>query len=434
MSLYNIGIILFVCIIEVFLLFDYFNNFFEIKVRKENVKYIFGVTCILLFCINMIGNANVNLFLFPMLMWIFVSLVFECKTGVRLGYFISAYVVMIGVEFLYLILSHTTSMMVAAAGVVPVSDYGWQMVFIKFLNFVVFLILKQSSAKSRNRMINKLFLGYLCVPIFTLCMMITIFYSGVDIKENPAIRIFMTVFFTGMLLSNMVLFYSFQKYTENLSETMQQKVELVYKNVEIERLSKITEMNETYNEAVHNMSHSLKVIDQLAEENNIKDIRQVIEQLTGRLSKKQIIQYSNNKMLNTLLSEYSVQAEKKGILFDVYVEPRCVIKQIKDIDLVSMLGNLFDNAIEASLNIRGASIFTRIFMHKNGKMCIIKIVNDFMTERLMIVNGKAVSTKNEEGIHGIGLTSISKTIEKYNGSFSYYIENEKFIAVLIIPI
>ena len=106
------------------------------------------------------------------------------------------------------------------------------------------------------------------------------------------------------------------------------------------------EMNETYNEAVHNMSYSLKVIDQLAEENNIKDIRQVIEQLTGRLSKKQIIQYSNNKMLNTLLSEYSVQAEKKGILFDVYVEPGCVIKQIKDIDLVSMLGNLFDNAIE----------------------------------------------------------------------------------------
>ena len=90
-------------------------------------------------------------------------------------------------------------------------------------------------------------------------------------------------------------------------------------------------------------------------------------------------------MLNTLLSEYSVQAEKKGILFDVYVEPGCVIKQIKDIDLVFMVGNLFDNAIEASLNIRDASIFTRIFMHKNGKMCIIKIVNDFTTERLMIV-------------------------------------------------
>ena len=65
MALFDIGIVLFVCLIEIFLLFDYFNNFFEIKVRKENVKYLFGVTCILLFCVNMIGNANVNLFLFP---------------------------------------------------------------------------------------------------------------------------------------------------------------------------------------------------------------------------------------------------------------------------------------------------------------------------------------------------------------------------------
>lgn len=434
MILFDIGIILFVCIIEVFLLFDYFNHFFEIKVKKENVKYIFCVTCLLLFGINMIENSTINLFLFPLLMWIFVSIIFECKIGVRIGYFISAYVVMIGVEFLYLIMSQTTSAMLAKVGVVPVSDYGWQVVFIKFLNFVVFLILKQSSTKSRNRMTNKIFFSYLCVPVFTLGMMVTIFYSGVDLKENPVIRIVMTLFFVAMLLSNMVLFYSFQKYTENLSKTMQQRVELLYKNAEIERLSKITEMNETYNETVHNMSHSLKVIDQLAEENNLHEIRQVVEQLTGRLSKKHVAEYSNNNMLNVLLSEYADQAGKLGILFDVYVEPGCVIKQVKDIDLVSMLGNLFDNAIEAASDIKDSSIITRIFMHKSGKMCIIKIENDFIAEQLKIINEKAVSTKNEDGIHGIGLTSVSKTVEKYNGSFSYYVENKKFVAVLIIPI
>lgn len=299
----------------------------------------------------------------------------------------------------------------------------------------VFLVLKQSSTKSRNRMTNKIFFSYLCVPVFTLGMMVIIFCLGVDLKENPVIRIIMTLFFAAMLLSNLVQFYSFQKYMEHSSETIiQQQMELLYKNAEIERLSKITEMNETYNETVHNMSHSLKVIDQLAEENNLQDIRQVVEQLVGSLSKKHVVEYSNNKMLNILLSEYADQAEKLGILFDVYVEPGCVIKQIKDIDLVSMLGNLFDNALEATSDIKDSSIITRIFMHKSGKMCIIKIENDFIEERLKIINEKAVSTKNEDGIHGIGLTSVSKTVEKYNGSFSYYVENKKFVAVLIIPI
>ena len=32
MAWFDKGIVLFICIIEVFLLYDYFNNFFEIKI------------------------------------------------------------------------------------------------------------------------------------------------------------------------------------------------------------------------------------------------------------------------------------------------------------------------------------------------------------------------------------------------------------------
>lgn len=95
------------------------------------------------------------------------------------------------------------------------------------------------------------------------------------------------------MLGNMVLFYSFQRYTENLSETAKQQIELQYKNAEIERLSKIIGMNEVYNETVHNLSHSLKVIDQLAVENDIGRIRTVVEELTGSLSLKKVSEYSN---------------------------------------------------------------------------------------------------------------------------------------------
>jgi len=190
-------------------------------------------------------------------------------------------------------------------------------------------------------------------------------------------------------------------------------------------------MNDVYNETVHNISHSLKVIDQLAVENDTENIRNVVRQLTGNLSKKHIYEYSNHKLLNTVLSEYKEHANKKGIKYDVYVEPGSRLKHIADIDLVSMIGNLLDNAMEASVRTEYPLVKVKVFMHKNGKMCIVKIENNF-DGKVNKVNDILVSRKKDEGIHGIGLKSVEKTAEKYNGCFNHYMENDKFVAVLVL--
>ncbi len=427
------SVMMFGCIVEVFLLFDYFRNFFEFRLKKKTNSIAFIVTCLALFGINLIGNATVNLIMFPLLMWTFVSVLFESRLGVRIGYFVTAYIVMIGVEFLFLILSQTTSEMLLKTGVVPVSDYGWQIVVIKFINFIVFLILKQTSDESHSKMTNKLFFVYLCVPVATLGTMITIFYSGVDFAGHIVLRTIMTLFFIFMVLGNMVLFYAFQKHTEDISESARQEVELIHKNAEIDRLTKIAEMNDDYSEAVHNMTHSLKAIEQLAMEHNVENIQEIVEDLTGRLTQREIYEYSNHRMINTILSEYVAKAEKKEVKFDVYVEPGCIIRQVKDIDIVSIFGNVLDNAFEAAGKVDASSVIFRMFMHDKGKMCIIKVVNDY-GEDIIEKNGVVQTTKKEEGIHGIGLKSIKKTAEKYKGSFSYYTEDKKFYAVLILPI
>ena len=386
-----------------------------------------------LFGINLIGNATVNLIMFPLLMWTFVSVLFESRLGVRIGYFVTAYIVMIGVEFLFLILSQTTSEMLLKTGVVPVSDYGWQIVVIKFINFIAFLILKQTSDASHSKMTNKLFFIYLCVPIATLGTMITVFYSGVDFAGHLILRTVMTLFFIFMVLGNMILFYAFQKHTEDISESARQEVELIHKNAEIDRLTKIVEMNDDYREAVHNMTYSLKALEQLAMEHNVEKIREIVEELTGRLTQREEYEYSNHRMINKILSEYVAKAEKNEIKFDVYVEPGCIIRQVKDIDIVSMFGNVLDNAFEAASKVDNASVIFRMFMHEKGKMCIIKVVNDY-GEEIMEKSGVVQTSKKDGGLHGIGLKSIEKTAEKYKGSFSYYTENKKFYAVLILPI
>lgn len=426
----NLLILFFCCVVEVFLLYDYFENFFEIKTKY--IKIVYAGTVGAVFLINMLQSSIMNLIFIPIILWIFVTVIFDSKLGIRFVYFIMAYIVMVGVEFLYIILSDTTATLLKRTGLIPVSEYLWQLLLIKFVNYIIFIVLKQMSAKSKKRMTNKLFLIYLCVPISTLGTMLTVFYSGIDIRNNMMIEILMTLFFACMIAGNMVLFYAFQKYTENLSENAKQELELLYQRAEVERLTKIAQWNENYNEIIHNTSHYLKVIGQLAYERRNDEICKVVDKLNGKLNREEICEYSNHKMLNIILSEYSLKADNADVSFDVYVEPGCVLNHIQDVDLITMIGNLLDNAIfAASKKAKDASVVVRIFMQKNGKLCVIKVVNDFV-EELKEVKGKLISTKKEAGVHGIGLSSVSKIAEHYNGYLEYYIIDGKFNAVLVM--
>ena len=244
----------------------------------------------------------------------------------------------------------------------------------------------------------------------------------------------MTLFFVCMIAGNMILFYAFQKYTENLSENSKQELELLYQRAEVERLTKIAEWNDNYNEIVHNTSHYLKVIGQLAYERKDDEICKVVDKLNGKLNREELCEYSSHKMLNIILSEYSIKAKSVGVGFDIYVEPGCILNHVQDVDLITMIGNLLDNAIwAASKKEKDSNVMVRIFMQKDGKLCVIKMVNDF-AEELKEVRGRLISTKKEAGVHGIGLSSVSKIAEQYSGYLEHYIIDEKFNAVVVLAV
>ncbi len=45
-----------------------------------------------------------------------------------------------------------------------------------------------------------------------------------------------------------------------------------------------------------------------------------------------------------------------------------------------------------------------------------------------------MSTKKESGIHGIGLSSVSKIAEQYEGYFEYFVEDKKFNAIIVLTV
>lgn len=429
-------ILLVSCIVEIYILFDFFCSFSRIR-NVLKCKWWIGICAIsifVLYSINLIENSFVNLLLVPILLWIFVTIVFSLDIRTRMFYFIVAYSILIGCEFLYLILSRMSTWVLSERGFVPLSNNIWQLMAIKLLTYIVFSIAKQISNKAHKHMNYKIFMMYLCLPIATLGIMLTVFYSGVDFSSNTRQKILMALFFSLMLFGNILMFYAFNKYSEETYENLKRDVIIMKQNVELSHLQEMIRNDERQKEFIHDTSNYLKIIESLAEAGENSKIREILRELNCELEKNTLESYSDNLVLNALISEKVTYAKKNNVQIDVFLEPNIQFGALREIDMISMIGNLLDNAIRGAQecgNFRTVQI--RIFMQNKRNILVVKIVNN-CTGKILIENGEIKSTKKEQGLHGLGIKSVNHTAEKYDGYLEYYIKDEKFVALLILPV
>ena len=429
-------ILLVSCIVDIYILFDFFCSFSRIR-NVLKCKWWIGICAIsifVLYSINLIENSFVNLLLVPILLWIFVTIVFSLDIRTRMFYFIVAYSILIGCEFLYLILSRMSTWVLSERGFVPLSNNIWQLMAIKLLTYIVFSIAKQISNKAHKHMNYKIFMMYLCLPIATLGIMLTVFYSGVDFSSNTRQKILMALFFSLMLFGNILMFYAFNKYSEETYENLKRDVIIMKQNVELSHLQEMIRNDERQKEFIHDTSNYLKIIESLAEAGENSKIREILRELNYELEKNTLESYSDNLVLNALISEKVTYAKKNNVQIDVFLEPNIQFGALREIDMISMIGNLLDNAIRGAQECEYfRTVQIRIFMQNKRNILVVKIVNN-CTGKILIENGEIKSTKKEQGLHGLGIKSVNHTAEKYDGYLEYYIKDEKFVALLILPV
>ncbi|MCR4647480.1 MAG: ATP-binding protein, partial [Lachnospiraceae bacterium] len=129
-------------------------------------------------------------------------------------------------------------------------------------------------------------------------------------------------------------------------------------------------------------------------------------------------------ILNALFAVKSRLADKKRVNLDYQVALSDKLS-VSDYDLVGILSNLLDNAIEACDRIQDAgnkkSVVLKLF-NRNGYLCI-DISNTFNPENNPIKNHFR-TTKNSNLEHGFGSNIIASVVKKYNGYVNINTEDE----------
>lgn len=168
----------------------------------------------------------------------------------------------------------------------------------------------------------------------------------------------------------------------------------------------------------HDEKNHLLVIKGMPDKNQVNDY---IDKIYDDLQEYSSTAFSGYKQLDVLLNRYKIQCEAENISFETSITTTD-FSRISDTDLVSLMSNILDNAVEAAKNSKEKRIYLSInkTMGLNAIKCVNSCDNQPTTQK-----GKLVTTKKDKHTHGFGTKIIEDITNKYDGIFSWHFDEDK---------
>lgn len=174
----------------------------------------------------------------------------------------------------------------------------------------------------------------------------------------------------------------------------------------------------------HDIKKHLALMKTLIEHGETASAEEYVSSMSKEMAKSMKIVRTGDSVIDVLLTEQHRLADEKGIPYqvDVRLEEKL---NMESMDICTILGNLFDNALEACMLIpSGDAVQMRLYIgQRNHALCII-FENTYCAE---------ARKKWHPGHHGTGMKNVRRAVEKYNGSISYTEDGTWFTASIVIP-
>lgn len=159
-------------------------------------------------------------------------------------------------------------------------------------------------------------------------------------------------------------------------------------------------------------------------------VKRYLDLLDDDLATVDTVIKTGNHMTDAILNSKISLAKSKGIkvVADAHIP---VELKSSEIDLCCIIGNLFDNAIEASVQLPEGQRLIRVYMDMKNTQLYISFTNFTAGRKLQKVGKLFRSTKG--GDHGLGLVRIDSIVERLEGYISRNSEDGAFTTEILLP-
>ncbi len=180
----------------------------------------------------------------------------------------------------------------------------------------------------------------------------------------------------------------------------------------------------------HDYRNHIQMMKVLVANNDIEALKEYLNKLDQDLNTVDTVIKTGNNMADAILNSKISLAKSKSIKVECDAHIPVKLK-MSEIDLCCIIGNLFDNAIDACMQLPEEQRIIRVYMDMKGIQLYISFTNFTSSKKMKKVNGIFNSTKGDG--HGLGLVRIDSIIERLNGYLSRNSEDGAFTTEILIP-
>ena len=132
------------------------------------------------------------------------------------------------------------------------------------------------------------------------------------------------------------------------------------------------------------------------------------------------VRYCENMTINTVLTVYERRAKENSISVTISAEGSRDLNVLPQ-DLVIVIANLFENAINATAKLKKNDKRIDILIKESSQRLVIKVENPYRANLTF-----------DETIYGVGIRSVIATTTKYEGMYDFTVEDGIFSAKIIL--
>jgi len=204
-------------------------------------------------------------------------------------------------------------------------------------------------------------------------------------------------------------------YQRELVETHYKEVENMYRQIRGWR---------------HDYRNHIQVMKSYAASNDMDAIKRYLDELDTDLSTVDVAIKTGNAMADAILNSKISLARTRQIPVTVDAHIPVALK-MSELDLCVIIGNLFDNAIEANLPLPEEKRMIRVYMDMKNTQLYMSFTNMTDSKKRIKEGGRFRTTKGEG--HGFGLVRVDDIVARYDGYLSRNSEDGAFTTEILLP-
>lgn len=285
----------------------------------------------------------------------------------------------------------------------------------RLLLFYLFRLILQ--LKSREDFSLRRWLGLVILPALSL---VSIIFLMEIVLLAPETTLYALLASGAVVLTNVVTLFLMARVARNqelenensMMRLQQESVDLSEKN--------LMAMYETVSAIRHDLNDHLIAVSAMLQEGETEKAEDYVESLRKGYATRAKTVLTDNRMFNAIVNTKLALCAQKRIETIVRVQDG-VLDFLEPEEMVSLLGNLFNNAIEAAE--QSAERVLRFEVQGQRGYASVCMENSVYAS-VLADNRELRTTKEDKKVHGFGVKNIRRIVERYDGVVEFREEEE----------